>query len=106
MVSVISFVFVRLSIVTHVAQYVFRFLCSLFTRFFIKNCFDDRLYGIVFREPALRAQAICYRGVFFTFSFNVPVVVSSRFCFVPSAARFVDGCRDALRFVIFSWRDV
>ncbi len=100
MVSVINFVSVRFSSVTHIAQYVFRFLCSLFTRFFIKNCFDDRLYGIVFREPALRAQEICYRGVF-SLSRLMFVVVSSRFCFVPSAARFVDGCGDALRFVNF-----
>ncbi len=67
MVSVINFVSVRFSSVTHIAQYVFRFLCSLFTRFVIKNCFDDRLYGIVFREPALRAQEIFYRGVFLLF---------------------------------------
>ena len=105
MVSVINFVSVRFSSVTHIAQYVFRFLCSLFTRFVIKNCFDDRLYGIVFREPALRAQEIFYRGVFLL-SRLMFVVVSSRFCFVPSAARFMDGCRDALRFVNFSWRDV
>ena len=82
MVSVINFVSVRFSSVTHIAQYVFRFLCSLFTRFVIKNCFDDRLYGIVVREPALRAQDIFYRGVFLLS--RECSLVSSRFCFVPS----------------------
>ena len=56
----------------------------------------------LFSASLLCALKKIFTEVCFLLSRLMFVVVSSRFCFVPSAARFVDGCRDALRFVNFS----